>query len=300
MIETLCCLGQRLKAKGTTTPLAEVKHAHEYGTLEKAEEHLRQIGKRIEEGGLDESLRPLVFGIAGYGNVSRGCQEILSCLPVKEVAPADLSKAAVRAGAASPPILKVVFKEEDLVRPALPGAKFELQDYYDHPEKYVGCFEDYLPHLDVLLNTTYWDERYPRFVTKKWVKENYGPDRKSRLKVIGDISCDIGGAIELTAQPTTPDAPSYTYEPATDSIRWGCDGIGPAIMAVDNLPCELPREASTYFSRMLRGMVAPLTQADWDADFAQLNLPEELKGAVILHRGELTPPYRYLEQYLAS
>jgi alpha-aminoadipic semialdehyde synthase len=175
-----------------------------------------------------------------------------------------------------------------------------LQDYYDHPEKYIGCFEDYLPHLDVLVNTTYWDERYPRFVTKKWVKENYGPDRQERLEVIGDISCDIGGAIEMTMQPTTPDAPSYSYEPDSDSLHWGCDGVGPAIMAVDNLPCELPREASIYFSRMLRGMVAPLTEANWKADFAQLNLPEELKGAVILHNGELTPPYRYLEQYLAS
>ena len=74
----------------------------------------------------------------------------------------------------------------------LRGGDFDLQEYYQQPELYEGRFEDYLPHLDVLLNTIYWEPRYPRLVTKQWVKENRDP----RLQVIGDISCDIDGSID--------------------------------------------------------------------------------------------------------
>lgn len=300
MIETLWCLGQRLQSKGIDTPLADIKHAFEYGGLPDAKDHLREIGKLIKGGGLPVELRPLVIGISGYGNVSKGAQEILDSLPFKEISASELPGAAVRGWPDSPPILKVVFKEEDMVRPAADGVTFELQDYYRHPELYEGRFEDYLPYLDVLVNAAYWDERYPRLVTKDWARKHYHPDKETRLQVIGDISCDIDGGIELTSKTTMPDDPCYVYDPQTDSAVSGCEGIGPAIMAVDNLPCELPRESSEYFSDTLKTMVGSLTKADWTADFAELDLPDHLKWAVIVHKGELTPPYRYLKEHLAS
>ena len=71
-------------------------------------------------------------------------------------------------------------------------------------------------------------------------------------------------------------------------------------MAVDNLPCEFPRESSEYFSAVLRDMVGSLAAANWQVDFAELDLPVHLKKAVIVHKGELAPSYRYLRQYLAS
>ena len=80
----------------------------------------------------------------------------------------------------------------------------------------------------------------------------------------------------------------------------GVAGDGPCIMAVDNLPCELPRESSQHFSSVLREMVPALAAADWRADLEDLGLPSHLQRAVIVHRGELTPRYAYLREHLGS
>ncbi len=319
-IETLWCLSRRLRAAGLPGPFApfsDIRHAYEYDSLDEAKEHLGAVGERIRQRGLGPADRPLIFGIAGYGNVARGCQEVLDSLGVVEIPVADLP--AVAAGEAAPlareaPLLRVIFKEEDMVelrqaadesaaagRPSDGRGEFDLQDYYDRPERYRGCFDRHLPHLDVLVNAAYWDERYPRLVTREWARDHYarpGQTQQPRLKVIGDISCDLEGGIELTVRTTEPDAPCFTYLPESDSVHMGCEGSGPVIMAIDNLPCELPREASEDFSRALRGILAQLAGADWGADFEQLDLAPHLKNAVIVHRGALTPDYRYLEDHL--
>jgi alpha-aminoadipic semialdehyde synthase len=195
-------------------------------------------------------------------------------------------------------LLKVVFREEHMVRPADPAAQFDLKDYYANPEKYVGCLEAHLPYLDVLVNAIYWEERYPRLVTREWARRNYAPGSPARLKVIGDISCDVEGSIEFTLKTCSPDSPFFVYEPATGAVRDGVSGDGPVVMAVDNLPCEFPRESSRYFSSVLREMVWGLAAAEWSADFDQLDLPFHLKRAIIVHKGELTPSYRYLARHL--
>jgi len=299
MIESLWCLGQRLRSRGIETPFTAVKHAYEYASLDEAKDHLREIAKQITTEGLDPAVQPLVFGLAGYGNVSQGCQEILECLGVTEIPVAELAARSAR-GSGSDPLLQVVFKEEDMVVPATAGHEFELQDYYQHPEKYRGRFAEYLPHLDVLMNTIYWDERYPRLVTKAWARDHYQPGNRTRLQVIGDISCDFEGSVELTLEPTYPDHPCYVYDPGSDTIQSGYEGEGPVIMAVDNLPCELPRESSQHFSTVLRDMVPALAAADWQGDFARLELPAHLKKAVIVYKGQLTPAYEYLQESLDS
>ena len=151
----------------------------------------------------------------------------------------------------------------------------------------------------MLVNAIYWEERYPRLVTREWACRNYVSGFSPRLKVIGDISCDIGGSIELTLKSTKPDSPCFCYDPKTGSHCDGVAGPGPAIMAIDNLPCEFPRESSVYFSTVLSEMVSHLAQADWQADFDRLELPLHLKKAVIVHKGVLTPAYRYLASSLA-
>jgi len=291
MLETLWALGERLLAQGIQSPLAEVRHAYEYDGLHAAMAHLRDIGNRMTVGD-----RPLVFGIAGYGNVSRGAREILACLPRKEIAVVDLPIAANQPG---PAIIEVVFKEEDMVRARPPNDTFELQDYYDHPERYDGAFESYLPHLDVLVNTIYWEERYPRLVTRTWADKQLSAGQ-TRLQVIGDISCDIRGGVEITLVATQPDAPCFLYQANADKPYPGTKGHGIAVMSVDNLPCELPHEASQYFGNTLRDMMPALVSADWQADFDALELPAPLKNAVIVHKGELTPNYRYLQQPLRA
>jgi alpha-aminoadipic semialdehyde synthase len=298
MIETLWGLGQRLAAEGVDTPLARVRHAYEYDDLAAAKSHLRELGEEIARDGLPAAISPLVIGFAGYGNVSEGAQEVLDSLPVGDISVQGLPLAA--AGKARKHIIKVVFKEEHMVEPVDPGGRFDLLDYYENPANYRGRFEEHLPHLDVLVNAIYWDERYPRLVTKEWTRSQYGQDAPPRLKVIGDISCDIEGSVELTLKVTQPDSPCFVYDPEKDAVHDGVSGRGPAIMAVDNLPCELPIEASQTFSSKLREMIPDLVAADWNVDFEQLNLPDYLKKAVITHKGRLTPAYEHLRAHLGG
>jgi alanine dehydrogenase len=298
MIESLVCLAQRMAYHGVATPLQELKHAYEYSSLIEAKNHLLQIGQRIAEKGIGDHPDPIIIGVAGYGNVAKGCEEILSCLPMKEITVAELETTAGMTAAQAGPLVKVVFKEEDMVEPKSKEAQFVLQDYYQRPENYRGVFKRHLPHLDMLMNTIYWEERYPRLVTKKWAASHYGPDKRPRLQVIGDISCDIEGSVELTLKAPMPDKPCFVYDPETGEVHDGVEGDGPVVMAVDNLPCELPRESSEHFSQVLREMVPALAQADFESDFASLHLPSHLKKAVITHRGALAPDYKYLQEAL--
>jgi saccharopine dehydrogenase (NAD+, L-lysine-forming) len=295
MIETLRGLGLRMQWEGVATCLSRVKPAYEYHDLTDAKNHLRELASGLM---LEKRASPLVFGFSGYGNVSSGAQEVLSCfdpveIPVRELAARDWSRSPARP-------LKVVFREEDIVRRRDAARPFDLQEYYSKPEEYESRFETWLSYLDVLVNCIYWEPRYPRLVTREWADRNYGPGCRPRLKVIGDISCDVHGSIEITARIAEPDHPCYVYLPGEGEVRDGIEGAGPVILAVDNLPCELPRESSMYFSSVLREMVIPLAGADWTKPFAALDVPSFLKKAILVHRGELAPEYRYLQQYLEA
>jgi len=297
MINTLWALGQRLEWKGIPNPFTDLRQTRHYDSLTKAEEAVSAVGERIAREGLPEQITPLICGFAGYGNVFRGANEIIELLPVQEIEPHQVAAVAQSADYAQNAVYKVVFKEEHTVEPISPEHNFELQDYYDHPEKYRAKFNTYLPHLNVLVNCTYWEEKYPRLVTKADLKQLYakaGP----RLQVIGDISCDVEGAVEGTVKCTEPGDPVYVYDPVEDHAYEGVAGRGPVVMAVDILPSELPRDASEYFSGVLMGYVPAIAQADYTVPFEELALPPEIKRAVIVYQGELTPDYRYLGEYV--
>ena len=295
MLDTLWALGQRLEWEGVTTPFSALPPALEYADLEPAHAAVRQAGARIASEGLPAGMPPLICGIAGYGNVSRGEQEIFDLLPVIEISPADLENFT---GDDPHHVYKVVFREEDMVEPVDPHAAFVLQDYYDHPERYRSRFERYLPHLTVLVNGIFWTSRYPRLVTKEGLRALFEREAQPRLRVIGDISCDTEGAIECTVHTTNPGSPIFVYNPLTCETQDACAGVGVVILAVDNLPAELPRESSTHFSETLLPFVPAITNVDPSVAFEESDLPPILKRAVILWQGQLTPNYRYLEAHL--
>ncbi len=295
MIDTLWAFGQRLKSKNVDSPFNEIRQTIDYTNhLSEIKEHLSEIGKKIEQNGIPESITPIIVGFAGYGNVSKGAQEILDILPIKEISPNEIK--AVYENPSNNCIYKVVFKEEDMVRPISSDNSFELQDYYKHPEKYESAFKQYIPDLTILMNCVYWDAKYPRLVTKEFLKKTNAENLK--LQVIGDISVDINGAIEFTEKSTKPDTPAYVYNPRTETITDGCSGEGIAVMAVDNLPCELPRESSHEFSDSLYTFVPEIAKADFTKDFDSCKLPPEIKNAVILYQGKLTPKYQYINKFL--
>jgi alpha-aminoadipic semialdehyde synthase len=196
-------------------------------------------------------------------------------------------------------LFKVVFKEADLVEPVDPGRPFELQDYYRNPGRYRPVADKLVPFLTALVNGIYWAPQYPKFVTKSFLKELYGGPTQPRLRVIGDITCDIDGSIESTVEPTDSENPVYVYDPLQDKAIYGVEGRGPVVLAVYNLPAELPLEASTYFSGGLKNYIPAIAQARFDAGFADCGLPDVVRRAVILYRGELTPDYAYLARHIS-
>lgn len=297
MGETMWGYGQKLKSLGIETQFTDLKHTYEYGTVEKLKQAFAEVGKRIQSEGLDERIVPVVCGFAGYGNVSSGAQSVYNQLPTIEIDPTELAEFIAKGNFSRKHVYKVVFKEEHMATPKDAGASFDLQHYYDTGlENYDGVFQQYLPHLSILVNGIYWTEMFPRLVTKEDAKELAKNDAK--LKIIGDITCDHEGSIEATVMITEPDNSVFSYDPKTEKGTIGFKSGTLAIMAVDNLPCELPRESSTAFSSTMITLIPALAKADFNRSFEDLDLPRELKDAVIVHRGEFTEPYRYMEEYL--
>jgi alpha-aminoadipic semialdehyde synthase len=296
MIDTLWALGQRLAAEGMPTPFSDLKPAHEYDDLDAAKDAIRDVGERISAEGLPHELSPLVIGIAGYGNVAKGAREIIAELPNRELSPAQLLT--VDHDAAGAHIIQTTFKEEHIVVPVEPSDEFDLQDYYANPERYRGDFARFLPHLSVLMNCNYWDERYPRLVSIDDLHRLYDGGSQPRFRVIGDLGCDIGGAIECTVTCTEPGDPVFIYDVGSDEARSSFTGDGPLVLAVDILPTELPVEASQEFAKALAPILPTLARTDFDRSFDELDAPPEIRRAIIVHRGRLTPDFRYLEEHL--
>jgi len=298
MINSLWSLGQRLEESGIITPFLDIAQTHTYHSLGEARKVVSKVGQKIVEKGLPPELKPIVIGFTGYGNVSQGAQEISSLLPIKEILPDELLSLHKHPHLADNIIYKVVFKEEHLVEPINPEDEFDLHDYYQHPEKYVSQFEKYLPYLTVLVNCIYWDPRYPRLLTKDYTEQLF-KEGYPKLTVVGDITCDPDGSIEITHRGTEIENPVFVYNPFTRTPSDGFKGYGLLVMAVDILPSELPRDASKFFSEVLWRYVAPIAKADFDQSFENISLPGPIRKAMILYKGEFTPDYEYLKKYIS-
>src|SRR5215471_15651470 len=145
MFETFYTLGKRLAWEGIPNPFADLKRPVEYCGLEEAKAALKAAGERLAVDGLPDALTPFVVGFSGYGNVSRGAQEIFGLVPHETIHAAELG-AFMKSGAASNKRLyKVVFYEKDMAKPRNTNAAFDLQQYYREPDKYESRFEEYLP-----------------------------------------------------------------------------------------------------------------------------------------------------------
>jgi saccharopine dehydrogenase (NAD+, L-lysine forming) len=296
----LWALGRRMTGEGIDNPFTGLRRAMEYRNLSMAETALEELGKIIRRDGIPKELHPLVIGFAGYGNVSKGAQRILEFLPVIEVTPEELLRDGNDIFISNKNVYKVVFKEErtvELIDKSVPGYPFDLQDYFNHPEKYTGVFSKYVPHLTILMNCIYWSAKYPRLITKDLIHSMYS-GKKAKLKVIGDISVDVEGAVEVTLKTTDSGNPVFVYDVDKKAAIDGVTGNGPVILAVDNLPAELPRESSAKFSNTLMPFIPELVEADFSVEFDDLDLIAPLKRAIICYHGKLTPSFEYLNEYL--
>lgn len=297
MINSLWLLGNRLEHEGIKNPLSKIQQALNYENLESAEQAIKSVGKEISENGLPKEITPMITGFAGYGNVSKGAQNVYDLLPTETLAPNELEEFISHGHFSNKVVYKVVFKEADMYK-HISNNEFNFDHFVKNPNEYESIFSKYIPNLSLLINGIYWENKFPKHVTKKYLKEFYSSDKKRKLKVIGDISCDIEGSIEITVKNTDSNNPSFVYEPLTDEVKNGIEGEGPVVLAVDKLPAELPRESSQFFGNSLLPFIKILAKADYSKNFDEMEIPSEIKNAIIAHKGKLTPNYTYLNKYL--
>lgn len=297
MIDALWALGKRLAAEGLLTPFDDVRLAHEYSGLDEAAHHLTRIGERLRHTGLPPTLRPIAFGFTGSGNVSEGAQEIFDRLPTQTVHPFELENLDADPDRPTNVVYKAVIPRElRVVR--RDGGPFGPDEFAERPELYRNGIDRWLPHLTGFVHGSFWNPDQPRLVSREDLRRLWTSERP-RLRIIADIACDIGGGIEATLHATTPGNPVFVYDPATGEATDGVRGDGPVVLAVDNLPCQLPVDASQHFGDGLARFVPALARCDWSVPLEQLALPRSLRDAIIVHRGELTARFRHLEALIA-
>jgi len=193
MVDTLHGLGQRLKEHyNLETPFLKIKNSYKYDSVNDTIEHLKKLGKEIEEQGLPKEITPLNIFLLGYGHVSQGSQEILAALPIEKIEPDELVEKSENYKENK--IYLSVFKEEHLVE-RKDGREFSLQDYFENNSAYKSRLERYLPYCSVYMNGIYWTPECPVFLPNSYLKKIQDEDPK--LLIIGDITCDIEGCFEI-------------------------------------------------------------------------------------------------------
>ncbi len=295
MVDTLHGLGQRLKQQyNIETPFLKVKHSYQYESVADAIDQISVIGKEIEKNGLPTEITPLNIFLLGYGHVAQGCQEILAALPIENIEPDEFEDQSKNYK--DNKIYLSIFKEEHLVE-RNNGTKFDLLDYFQNNEKYKSRLEPYLQYCSVYMNAIYWTPQCPVFLPNSYLKSIQ--DQNPKLIIIGDITCDIEGSVQATVKETSPDNPVFVYNTKTGKETDGYKGEGFAVMAVDNLPCEFPKEASDTFSKSLMPFMEQMLNNDYSQPIVDSSLPNEISSACIAHKGKLENDFKYLEEYLS-
>ncbi len=295
-LNSLYYLGKKLEWKGINNPFSSLKQVCKYSSLKSVKQAVKEVGYQIKTQGFKKELTPFIIGITGHGNVSRGAQEIFNLLNPIEIHPKNIFKFVQHQKKIRNKFYKIIFFREEKFRPKNDKG-FYFEEYLQNPAKFESNLDVYLPYINMLIHTSYWDKRYPRLITKKMIHKLTGK-QPFRLGFIGDISCDINGSIELTRKTTTTDNPTFTYDFNRKKYVDGYKSEGITILAQDNLPSELPRDASGEFSNLIRDYVYQLA-AHGIKDVNNHNaLPKEIRGAVITQDGKLQGNFTYLKKYI--
>ena len=165
------------------------------------------------------------------------------------------------------------------------GSKFVRRDFYKDPSVYHSVFLPYAQCSDVYVPCHFWDAKAPFIFTREDAKRT-----DFKLKLVADISCDIDCAVASTIRPSTIQNPLYGYNPITESEIDFMDEAAIGVMAVDNLPCELPRDASADFgAELIKHIMPSLLVADTDGI---------IKRATIAQNGQLCKDFLYLSDFV--
>jgi len=217
----------------------------------------------------------------GFGRVGNGAREIFRAMNLREVSVKEFLNQEFE---------EPVFAQLDVVDyyAKADHSDFDKRAFFENGAGHISTFNRFLKVANLYIACHYWDASSPFIVTKYDLKE---ADLKT--SVISDISCDINGPIASTIRPSTIANPFYGYDPETESevdfMQRGAIGV----QAVDNLPCELPKDASEDFGNaLIEGVFPALFGEDPD------HIIERASETNLA--GELMPKFSYLEDYLAN
>ena len=217
------------------------------------------------------------IAVTGSGRVAHGILEIMNLVGIHEVEPDEY----VSRRFAYPVYTQL--KGADLYRHKQTGT-YTRVDFHEHPEQYACTFLPYSMQTDILLNGVYWDETMPRL----FEKEAIGSDRFI-IQTIADITDDANGSVPINLGDQTIDDPVYGVNRKSFKKTAPYQEGSVDIIAVGNLPNELPRDASRYFGEQLIKYILE--------DLIKDGSPM-IKRATIVDQGKLTPPYEYLKDYV--
>jgi saccharopine dehydrogenase (NAD+, L-lysine-forming) len=220
------------------------------------------------------------IAITGGGRVTHGAMELLDAAEVRKVSVEDfLNKSGYNI-----PVYVQLEPEHYVKRKG--GLPFDLQHFFDNPDQYKSNFDRFFSNTDMLVSAAYWDPRAPMLFKPEQVK-----NRDFSIRVIADITCDINGSIPTTKRASTIENPFYDYNRITgELVEPFSNEENITVMAVDNLPCELPKDASVDFGQMLSDKVISALLGDDPGGM--------IKKAAITSNGNLTEDFKYLEDWV--
>lgn len=213
----------------------------------------------------------------GGGRVNSGIEEILNKIGIKKVNATDILNQEYNEPVYAQLLVDDYYKKSD-------NTDFKRSEVYNHPERFERNFMRFAKVSDMYISGHFWDENAPYIFTREDAKN---PDFK--IKVVGDVSCDIDAAVACTLRPSTIAEPLYGYDAKSETETDFNNDNAITVMAVDNLPCELPKDASVDFGREFIDKILPHLIDDKEAI---------IKNATICKNGNLTEEYEYLRDYV--
>ncbi len=225
-------------------------------------------------------LPPIKLAVTGSGRVAQGALEVLGRMGIRRVSVYDY----LYLNFNEPVYTQLGSSDYNRRRD---GRVWDTANFHREPAAYESTFGKYLPVTDLLIACAYWHPAAPRLFAEADTRR---PD--FQITTIADVTCDVNGSIPLTRRSTTIAEPAFDYDPATGALAAAYSRpANITVMAVDNLPCELPRNASRDFSRQLLDQVLPPLVAGDPAGV--------LARGTIAAGGQLRPRFAYLTDYVA-
>lgn len=219
------------------------------------------------------------IAVTGSGRVAHGLLEIMNLMGIHEVEAEDYLKKKF-----SYPVY-VHLKGADLYMHGSTGG-YSREDFHSVPENYLCKFKDYIPSTDILMNGLYWEKSIPRLFEMEDISKN-----DFKIQTIADVSDDLYGSVPCNLGDSTLAEPVYGVHKKTfiKTAPYLPESVD--IIAVGNLPNELPRDASRYFGeQIIKFVLNELVRGQ----------SVEIEKATIVNQGDLTPPYTYMSEYAAG